>query len=181
VNYYADKLDGEMTLAKPLKASGQIVFRRAVSDSGTLIGFFNVPRSVTIDPNSPKSPRNWTDYVPRDFFGVAIKGPAREGFFFHPTYRLDGDVGGGNPANTIANCPRLMPDGKPRTWSFDYSPTAGKVTVTVDGESASLEIPAAHRAADAARFNRFGIVSTWVDGNGQVVYLDDLSYTISQE
>jgi len=34
---------------------------------------------------------------------------------------------------------------------------------------------------DAARFNRFGIVSTWVDGNGQVVYLDDLSYTIRQE
>jgi hypothetical protein len=31
-----------------------------------------------------------------------------------------------------------------------------------------------------ARYNRFGIVSNWVDGNGQVVYVDDLTYTTNQ-
>ena len=38
INFYADRLEGELTLEKPLKASGRLVFRRSVSDSGTLIG-----------------------------------------------------------------------------------------------------------------------------------------------
>jgi hypothetical protein len=184
VNCYGDRLPDELSLEKPLKASGKIVFRRGVQDSSTLIGFFNVPLSVTIDPNAPKSPRSWTDYLPKNFFGVAIKGPAREGYFFHPTYRLDGDEGGGNPGNAIANCPRLNPDGIAREWSFEYSPAdaggKGQVTVTLNGQSATLDLNDGHKTA-GARFNRFGIVSNWVDGNGQVVYLDDLTYTTRQE
>jgi hypothetical protein len=184
VNYYGDRLAGELSLEKPLKASGRIVVPRAVQDSATLIGFFHVPTSVTINPNSPKSPRSWTDYVPKSFFGVAVKGPAREGYFFHPTYRLNGDEGGGNPGNAIANCPHLNPDGIARDWSFAYDPAAangrGRVTVTLDGRSAALDLLADHKTA-GARFNRFGIVSNWVDGNGQVTYLDDLNYTVAQE
>jgi len=182
VNYYADRLD-LLSLEKPLKASGMVVFRRGVQDSSTLIGFFHVPQSVTINPDAPKSPRSWTDYLPRNFFGVAIKGPTREGYFFHPTYRLNGDEGGGNPGNAIANCPRLNPDGVAREWSFEYSPAAadgkGQLTVTLDGQSATLDLPEGHKMA-GARYNRFGIVSNWVDGNGQVVYLDDLTYTTNQ-
>jgi hypothetical protein len=173
-----------LTLEKPLKASGRIVLRRAVQDSSTLIGFFHVPRSVTINPDSRKSPRNWFDYLPRPFVGVALKGPSREGYFFHPTYRVDDDRGGGNPGDAIANCPRIGPDDVARDWSFEYSPTAaggnGQITVTLDGQSATLDLPDGHKAA-GARFNRFGIVSNWVDGNGQVVYLDDLTYTTRQE
>ena len=29
--------------------------------------------------------------------------------------------------------------------------------------------------------NRFGILTTWVDGNGQNLYLDDLTYTSGQD
>jgi hypothetical protein len=183
VNYYGDRV-GELSLENPLKASGKIAFRRGVTDSGTLIGFFRVPTSVTINPASPKSPRSWTDYVPRDFLGVALKGPTREGFYFHPTYRLDGGGGGGNPGNAIANCPRIFPDGRPHEWRLEYAPSAadghGRITVTLDGKSAALDLEAGHRAA-GAQFNRFGIVSTWVDGNGQVVYLDDLTYTLGAD
>jgi hypothetical protein len=32
-----------------------------------------------------------------------------------------------------------------------------------------------------ARFDRFGIVTTWIDGNAQDVYFDDLRYTFRQE
>jgi hypothetical protein len=28
-----------------------------------------------------------------------------------------------------------------------------------------------------ARCNRFGLVTTWIDGNAQRVYFDDLTYT----
>jgi hypothetical protein len=183
VNFYADRVE-LLTLDKPLRASGRIIFHRGVQDSSTLIGFFHSPESVTINPDSPRSPRSWFDYLPKNFFGVAIKGPTREGYFFHPTYRLNGDEGGGNPGNTIPNCPRLNPDKVARAWSFEYSPTAaggnGQVTVTLDGQSAKLDLAPGHKSA-GARFNRFGIVSNWVDGNGQVVYLDDLTYTASQE
>ena len=29
-----------------------------------------------------------------------------------------------------------------------------------------------------AHFNRFGIITTHIDGNGQTVYFDDLTYTV---
>jgi hypothetical protein len=29
-----------------------------------------------------------------------------------------------------------------------------------------------------AHFNRFGIITTHIDGNGQTVYVDDLTYTV---
>jgi hypothetical protein len=35
--------------------------------------------------------------------------------------------------------------------------------------------------AAGARFDRFGLVTTWVDGNGQRVYFDDLTYTCKQD
>lgn len=31
------------------------------------------------------------------------------------------------------------------------------------------------------RFDRFGLVTTWIDGNSQTIYLDDLKYTWKQE
>jgi len=183
VNYYADRLEMLM-LEKPLRASGRIIYRRGVQDSSTLIGFFNVPTSTTIDPKAPRSPRSWIDYLPRCFFGVAIKGPTRQGYFFHPTYRLDGDEGGGNPGNAIPNCPRLNPDDRPHDWSLEYLPGEadgrGRIVVTLDGQSATMDLPEGHKSAGVT-FNRFGIISNWVDGNGQVVYLDDLVYTAKQE
>ena len=30
-------------------------------------------------------------------------------------------------------------------------------------------------------FDRFGIVTSWIDGNSQDVYWDDLSYTLRQQ
>ena len=32
-----------------------------------------------------------------------------------------------------------------------------------------------------ATFDRFGLVTTWIDGNGQSIYFDDLTYTASED
>ena len=39
------------------------------------------------------------------------------------------------------------------------------------------ELPAPGHRAAGARFDRFGLITTWIDGNGQLVYFDDLRYT----
>jgi hypothetical protein len=52
--------------------------------------------------------------------------------------------------------------------------------VTLDGEAVSLDLAPGDKRA-GARFDRFGLVTPWIDGNGQHVYFDDLSYTCRQE
>ena len=42
-----------------------------------------------------------------------------------------------------------------------------------------LALPAEH-AAEGAAFDRFGFVTPWIDGNGQVVYLDDMQFTVKE-
>ena len=41
-------------------------------------------------------------------------------------------------------------------------------------------MPAGHRMPEA-HFDRFGIITTWVDGNSQTIYFDDLTYTFRQD
>ena len=52
--------------------------------------------------------------------------------------------------------------------------------MTLDDRSVSLDLGAGHQRA-GARFVRFGIITTWIDGNAQHIYFDDLTYTSRQE
>jgi hypothetical protein len=112
---------------------------------------------------------------------VAIEGPSSEGFYFYPVYRNHGD---GESRGMGANPPRIYPDGKTHDWTLDYAPAAagghGRLTVALDGHAVSIDLPPGDKAA-GAQFDRFGLVTPWVDGNGQQVYFDDLSYTGRQE
>src|SRR5207244_3766283 len=107
------------------------------------------------------------------FLGVAIEGPSRDGFLFYPAYRTKGGSG-----SASEGAPPILPDGRPHDWTLEYTPEApgapGRITVTLDGRAQTLTMPPAHMAA-GARFDRFGIVTTWIDGNGQQVYFDDLT------
>ena len=47
-------------------------------------------------------------------------------------------------------------------------------------QSVSLTLGQGHKAA-GARFNRFGLITTWIDGNSQTLFFDDLTYTCKQE
>jgi hypothetical protein len=170
--YYGDRLE-MLTLERPLRASGKVALRRGVSDSTVLLGFFHSSASVAVSPEQSSG-------VPRNFLGLAIEGPSREGFQFYPIYRLaDGTDG----YSRNVDAPHILPDGRSAQWSMEYAPptpqVAARLKVSYDGQSVAVDLPADLPAADT-RFDRFGIVSTWIDGNAQTVYFDDLSYTYRQ-
>jgi hypothetical protein len=113
--------------------------------------------------------------------GAAIEGPSAEGFYLYPTYGLDqegvrADGGRGTPTP-----PFIYPDGQSRHWSLDYHPDTnggtGSITVTLNGQAVTLDLDPGHKQI-GAQFNRFGIITTHIDGSGQTVYFDDLTYTI---
>jgi hypothetical protein len=54
------------------------------------------------------------------------------------------------------------------------------MVVSFDGKRVELDLAEGHRASPVA-FDRFGVVTTWIDGNAQHVYFDDLTYTWRQE
>jgi hypothetical protein len=108
---------------------------------------------------------------------LAIEGPSGEGFYIYPVYR---NHGGGVSKGMGRNPPRIYPDGAAHDWTLDYEPgkarAAGRITVSLDGHAVSIDLAPADQAA-GAEFNRFGLVTPWVDGNSQLVFFDDLSYT----
>ncbi len=166
---YGDRL-GELTLERPLRASGRVCLRRGVTDSTVLIGFYHSRDSMAVNPSQESG-------LPANFLGVSVGGPSREGFYFAPVYR-DRETGHGDAFGN--GPPRIYPDGKPHDWALDYAPAAadgrGRITVTLDGKSVHLDLRQGTRAA-GAHFDRFGIITTWVDGNSQTIYFDDLTYT----
>src|SRR5262249_6522768 len=112
--------------------------------------------------------------LPDDFVGVAIEGPSSAGFYFYPVYRVGGVNGHvyGNP---------IHPDGAAHDWRLEHLPEEnGRLRVTLDGHSGMLDLAAGLRTA-GARFDRFGILTTRIDGNAQRIYFDDLTYTCRQE
>jgi WD40 repeat protein len=166
--YYGDRLE-PLSLAKPLRASGKVSLRRGVTDSDVLLGFFHSEHSLASGGSDAIG-------MPPDFLGVSIGGPSREGFMFSPAYRLH------NTERKIADMgPHLLPDGKPHDWTLEYTvdDSGGRITVTLDGKSVTLAIPREF-VASGATYNRFGLISTHTDGNGQHLYFDDLSYTWTQ-
>jgi hypothetical protein len=171
--YYGDRL-GTLSLEKPLRASGKVSLRRGVTDSTVLIGFFNARDSMTVNPSQDTG-------LPRNFLGISVDGPSREGFYFAPAYRLAG-TGRGHASDRKP--PRIEPDGASHDWTLEYSPSAaggrGRITLTLDGHPAYLDLLPGHKA-DGTTFDRLGLITTWVDGNGQHVYFDDLVYTCEQE
>lgn len=169
---YGDRLS-ILSLNKPLQASGKVSLRRAVTDSTVLLGFYHSKDSLEVNPSQSSG-------IPKSFVGVAIEGPSREGFLFYPMYRLKDNEQG--YAKHIVQ-PRINPDGKSHNWSMTYEPsgTTGKsrVVVKLDDKSVALEMNLTEEAK-ATHFDCFGLITTWIDGNGQQVYFDDLTYTCEQ-
>ena len=167
---YGDRLDA-LTLAKPLRASGKITLRRAVSDSTTLFGFYHSENSLHVTDSQASA-------LPMDYLGVSVEGPSSEGFYVYPSYRVhNGEQGSGYPGNP----PYIYPDGTVHTWSLEYLPgDPGKIAVVLDDKRTEMAVPC-DRQIVGTQFNRFGFVTTWIDGNGQRLYLDDVKYTCRQE
>lgn len=174
--YYGDRI-ADLTLDHPLKASGKVTFRRGVTDSTSMIGFFHADGTMRVSAAQKSG-------FPENFLGGVIEGPSSQGFYFYPAYGTDREaetMDGFRSEPRGPEPPHLYPDAKTHEWTLDYSPTAGisgRITVTLNGKTVSLDVRPEHRAI-GAQFNRFGIVTTHIDGNGQVVFYDDLTYTVA--
>jgi hypothetical protein len=167
--WYADRVS-PLTLQGDLRASGKIAMCRGVSDSTTLLGFFNSTTSTSIRDAQDTA-------VPDDFLGIAIEGPSSDGFFVYPIFRVAGQSRSsyGDKSNN-----RILPNGATHNFSLQYSPNEpGRLTVKLDNQSISLDLGPLRNAN--ARFDRFGILTTRIDGNAQRVYFDDLTYTVGQD
>jgi hypothetical protein len=164
---------GPLTLEKPFRASGKVAMTRGVSDSTTLFGFFGSVDAMRRNDSQSEG-------IPEGVAGIHIEGPSSEGFFFYPVCRARG--GNGRCADP-RSCPRILPDGASHDWSFDYDPEGaggkGRITVVLDGRRAVLDLEEGIKAS-GTRLDRFGIVTSWIDGNRQEVYWDDLTYTTKQ-
>ena len=173
--YYGARLNETLTLNHPLHAEGKLGFHRGVSDSTTLIGFFHSAGSVRSNDSQESA-------TPENFVGAAIEGPSAEGFYFYPTYGLDqegvrADGGRGTPTP-----PYIYPNGASRRWTLDYDPNGnggtGSITVTLDGQAVTLNLDSGHKQI-GANFDRFGMITTHIDGSGQTIYFDDITYAIA--
>lgn len=169
---YGDRLE-PLSLDRPLRASGTIALRRAVSDSTSLLGFYHSRKSLATNPSQDSG-------FPEHFLGLVVEGPSREGFFVYPAYRL---TGGQQEYGRGPKLPRILPDGHPHRWALRYEPAAGsnsgRISLSVDNDTAEIELHEGKQPLGDI-FDRFGMITTWIDGNGQSLYFDDLSYTVSQ-
>lgn len=170
---YGDQI-GPLTLAKPFKASGKIAMTRGVTDSTALFGFYNSVDSL-------KNSDSQNDSTPESLVGIQVEGPSSDGFHFYPVVRAKNK--GGRPGN-VRLSPIIYPDGRSHTWSLEYNvdpeTRKGLVKVALDGQSTTMEL-SSDEATDLTKLDRFGIVTTWIDGNSQDVFWDDITYTVSQE
>ena len=154
---YGDPV-GPLTLDRPLKASGRIAMTRGVSDSTTLFGFYHSQASMR---------RNETqsDSVPESVIGIHVEGPSSERFKFYPVARTNS---GGSTIGNVRDFPTIRPDRSSHDWSFEYDPSGaganGLIRIMLDSQTAVLPL----RDGDKSRgttFDRFGIVTSWIDGN----------------
>ncbi len=170
--FYGDRTE-PLALDRPLRASGKVALRRGVSDSTTTFGFFHSKDSLRSNPSQAEG-------LPESVLGFNIEGPSSEGFCFYPVCRAKGN-GRSAPAR---ESPRLLPDGTSQDWSLEYDPEGaagrGRIVLSLDGRSIGLDL-AEGQKAPGTQFDRFGIVTTWIDGNAQDVYFDDLTYTVNQK
>jgi hypothetical protein len=176
IGYYADRI-APLPVSGPLRASGRIALRRGVSDSTSLLGYFNAAAQR-------RTSEDQSCTYPNPFVGVVIEGPSAEGFFLYPAWRAAGEYVDG--ARAVAPL-RLLPDGRPHSWSMELLPQpdgSALLRATLDGHAVEVSVPAVRLRAGLAvpadgTLDRFGIVTTRIDGNAQELFFDDLTYTVA--
>jgi acetyl esterase/lipase len=170
---YGDRV-GPLTLDRRLKASGRIAMTRGVSDSTTFFGFYHSQTSM-------RQNESQNDGVPEGVLGIHIEGPSSEGFKFYPVTRMKEAR---STIGTVRDFPTIRPDRQSHDWSFEYDPNGaggnGTIQIMLDEKTGVLPLGDGDKSRSVA-FDRFGIVTSWIDGNSQNVYLDDITYTVSQE
>lgn len=156
-----------VSLEDELFASGQIRLTAAATDSGVYFGWFNAASKTNRGPRD----QNITQ---TNSLAIAIEGPSRVGQYFRAATWNSKGIG------VLQSTGPLIPaDSKPRRWSLRYSPQGrGRVTVTLDEQSTSLELPEGMREQGAI-FDHFGFFNFQPDGHYVRVFVDDLEFSAS--
>ena len=128
-----------------------------------LLGFFNAntlnewrtPNTIALRLSGRgKSFYTWLEYATERW---RAGGDSPQGF---PVER-DGSTGKKRPKGFTAQ--KVV-----HTWSLRYDPKGnggrGVITATIDSVTAVCHLTEGHKA-DGATFNRFGLITTWIDGN----------------
>ena len=164
--FYATDI-GKLTLDDPIKFSGQICFPEGAVDGRMLIGYFNKEEKMApIEGEYRGDP-------PNQFLGLEIMDQTRFG------YNFSADCSPRQNISTAVRGPIIIPDRIPRHFTFYYDPnagTAGRIIVTLDEESFSVDLTAEQRKAGST-FNRFGLLNPRKGGKYVDLYFDDLSYS----
>ena len=155
-----------------------------VEFNGTRMACYGALLTDSLTLNQPlhvRSNDSQNSATPENFVGAAIEGPSSEGFYFYPTYGLDQEGVRASGGRGTPMPPYIYPNGESRHWTLDYNPAGnggtGSITVTLNGQAVTLNLDPGHKQLGAS-FNRFGIITTHIDGSGQTVYFDDLTYTL---
>lgn len=174
--YYADELGQsnledkmrQLTLDDKISFSGSVCFVDGGPDGLSFLGYFN--RDEKIAPIQGKK----NGHPLNQSMGIVIQDFTRDGYYFQfvcsPTHALAQSGGG----------PIFVPDRVRRKFSFDYDPNAGqsgRITVTLDNEKFTQDLTPTMRR-QGARFDRFGLTNVRNGGKYQVIYFDDLTYTV---
>ena len=144
-----------------------------MSDSTTLFGFYN-----SIDSIVERVAERWAARVRA---GRASRRPQQRRFPFLSGDAIEGRVEQICRRPPVADNlsrrpkPRLEPGIRSRGRRGQ-----GCIVVALAGRSSALDL-APGDENERTKFDRFGIITTWIDGNSQDVYLDDIAYTVRQE
>lgn len=100
-----------------------------------------LPPSPLATPTPWRNQNSYQSPTSKNFVGVAITGPSREGFYFYLIYSFEGGAGSqGRPTDP----PRIYPNSEPQVWTLEYDPAAnggkGRITVAIDGKSSSVDL-----------------------------------------
>jgi hypothetical protein len=161
--HYADSV-GPLTLDQRLEARGKVIMLAGGPDADMCFGWFH-------DSASEQSP-----FKAGNFLGVKVGGPTRVGHYFLPAFAVSEQVRGLPPKGPV------LEPGKKYDWSLIYDPDAaggnGAITATLGTESVTHELkPGQKTKAQAAIFDRFGMLAIGPGGQIVKLYLDDLTYT----
>ncbi|MFL5819652.1 MAG: hypothetical protein ACJ76S_03085 [Solirubrobacteraceae bacterium] len=166
--FYADRV-GRLSLDDRLHAAGTVRLVRANSDSATLLGWFEAGSAGA----------GSGEQGPRGFIGISLTGPSRVGQYFGA---LVSDRRG---ENSTDDTPGLVLNPGPATyrWSFDYFPQSGEsgvIVLRLGDRRTAWSLPNKVRRAGAV-LNHFGMRNLERGGSFQVVYFDDLAYTVGAD
>jgi len=164
--FYADDI-GELTLDDLIECSGSVCYVDGGPDAQMMLAYFNRQEKLApIEGETNGHPLNQS-------LGVQIADTTRIGYWFA------GFVSARREIAQRVEGPIFIPDRVRRKFSFRYdlaAGTAGRLTVTLDGQSFGFDLTPEQRRA-GARFDRFGLLNIRRGGKYNVIYFDDLTYT----